>query len=923
MKPRIFVRPLGIRGRVLLLTILPLMVMVLLLGYHLIDSRLEDSRSVLVDRGSLMVRQLALVSEFGLFSHNREMLGSIVEGVVFDDDVLWAAVLDHERRIVAQDGLVSDQELQAAFTSTGLEYHSPALFVVPIGVLVPPLSDFTEELEKGSATDADWPLGWAIVRLSLERSLERRWDILRGSLLLIGGGLLLSALLAMWVGRSIILPILDLNETVDNLRRGELSARVTARSSGELGHLETGFNEMAYALQEAQESLEQQVDTATQELQETVTTLQSSNLELSKAREQALQGSREKEEFLARMSHEIRTPLNAVIGFSRLLNGRPDAVETGEYIRTIDLAANQLLFLVDDILHFSRLQSGNMELESIEYDLPACLEDVVSMLSSAAHDKGLEFALLLHSDLPTRVYGDPNRVSQVLSNLLNNAIKFTDSGHVFVEVDCGESSGEPEVCIRVSDTGIGLTQEEKDRVFKAFSQGDNSVTRRFGGSGLGLAIAKRLASIMGGSIGVESEKSRGSVFHFSIPCRAASGVGQEEDIPPLAGRRVLLWDSQPLSRRSLRATLLRWHMTVFNSSNFEQLQRLLAADAGAETPCDLLLLGLSPRESGVEHFPALFSRLRDLYNGPVLILVGSERWRPPAPADLCSRMAWSAKPIRRSTLRKKICKLLQFDCDPADHLSEEPAKPPLFTGLRILSAEDNEFNRLLLRRLVEERGATMQDACSGHEAVEIAQQTPFDLILMDIHMPGLDGIEASRRIRAVLGDNSPPIIALTADLFVDVAETSQASVFDDHLAKPVIAEALERAITRWVGRNPAGHSAVSDPPGETAGAECQPAPTAERKSLLPPDLEEQLHAEIRRLCAELERFQDRPTGEEFADLAHQLRGLAGLYGLDELDATVRDLTQSARNNVPRSIAPALQRLAAIVDVLPQPTERRS
>ncbi len=765
--------------------------MTLLLGYYLIAYRLEDSRNVLVERGSLMVRQLALVSEFGLFSHDREMLDSIVDGVVFDDNVSWAAVLDHKKRLVAWSGLVSDEELQAAFTVSALERHSPTLFLVPIGVLIPPLSDFGKERPIGSGSDDKWPLGWAVVRLSLESSLEKRWGILRGSLLLIGGGLLLSVLLAMWIGRSIIRPILDLNETVDNLRRGELSARVDAHSSGELGHLETGFNEMAYALQEAQEDLEQQVDAATMELQETVVTLQNSNLELSKTREQTLQASREQEKFLARMSHEIRTPLNAVIGFSRLLKDRPDVGETREYIRTIDLAANQLLFLVDDILHFSRLQSGNVELECIEYDLSAYLEDVVSMLSSAAHDKGLEFALLLHSDLPPRMHGDPNRVSQVLANLLNNAIKFTDSGHVFVEADYGVSRGVPEVRIRVSDTGIGLTREEKGRLFQAFSQADNTVTRRFGGSGLGLAISKRLVSIMGGSIGVESEKSRGSVFYFSIPC-PASVIDREEGSPPLAGRRVLLCDAQPLSRRSLRATLLRWHMTVFNSNDFEQLYRMLAVDAKAETPCDLLLLGLSQRVCGIMHFSALFSRLRDLYNGPALILGESEQWRPPPPAHLCHRMAWSTKPIRRSTLKHKICELLQIECDPADHPSEGPAKPLPFAGLRILSAEDNEFNRLLIRRLVEERGATLQDACSGHEVVAFAQQTPFDLILMDIHMPGLDGIEAARRICAGLGRNSPPIIALTADLFVDAVDSSQTPVFDDQLSKPVIADALDR-----------------------------------------------------------------------------------------------------------------------------------
>lgn len=464
----------SVRTRVVLLAVVPLISIGILMGWYTLHTRLTDARASLEERCRIIAENLAMAGEFGLLTRNTDLLQGVCDRLARRADVVSAAILDADSNLLAIRG-------------TG-ELHPESMagdhFSAPIEGSEVALSDFGGEFGEGEGEGG--PFGWAVVQASRTESMERQRQIMTTSILILGGGLLISVLTAISIGRGISRPLMDLSSAMARYRQDDLSARVEVRGGAELGDLQRDFNRMAEALEQSQSTLQSRIAAATRELEQTVAVLSANNEQLVVAREEALAAAREKYEFLARMSHEIRTPLNAVIGFSRLLSEDTGGWDTREYLQTIDGAANQLLCVIDGILNFTKLESGAVELEQIPFDLGSCIEDVVAMLSPAAHDKGLELALMLHRDIPHRLVGDPSRIRQVAVNLLNNAIKFTNQGHVFVEAGVvGDDSGSQAVRVTVCDTGVGIDAAVQTRLFEPFIQADSAVTRRFGGTGLG------------------------------------------------------------------------------------------------------------------------------------------------------------------------------------------------------------------------------------------------------------------------------------------------------------------------------------------------------------------------------------------------------------------------------------------------------
>jgi two-component system sensor histidine kinase BarA len=673
--------------------------------------------------------------------------------------------------------------------------------------------------------------------------------------------------------------------------------------------------ETAGTPQQPEYELQRKIDEATADLQATLAALLEENRELDKARQKALEASQEKTAFLARMSHEIRTPLSAVIGFSRLLDDAPDSLSAKESIRVIKQTAHQLLYVIDDILSFSRLEAGSMRLEAISFELSTCLEDVVAMMSPAAHEKGLELILHLHGDLPGRVVGDAARVSQVMTNLLANAIKFTAVGHVMVEAMLvGDSLHSGRVRITVSDTGEGLTAEEMQNVFQAFTQADSSVTRRFGGTGLGLAICKCLVERMQGTIGVQSEKGTGSRFTLEIPFDDKLPADDPIETSALRGKKVLLHEAHPLSRRTLRATLAGWGIQVFNSSDRHQLLRSLAFTGREQMEFDLLIVGMDPEKVDTASLNRLFRSIRDAYPGPMLFLVGSEIWQPPSRIADCRNIAWAAKPTRRRLLYHRISELLGMA---SPFRTGRPAavvrvSQRSFQGHCVLAVEDNEFNRTLLRYLLEEKGAEVVEAASGEEAIGLAKARRYDLIFMDLHMPGIDGAEAARRIRRHYAANSPPVLALSADVFADRQGELPGQSFEEYLIKPISAETLDRVAAAWLG---AGRNEAAAPTAGRSSGRAGPG----RPLGLPAELQVPLYKETLQLGEAMRSALAESAWGRLSALAHQLHGLAALYGLPELMESARSLESAVEAQGFETIGHCLDRLMLHIDDLPQPS----
>ncbi|MDE2090062.1 MAG: response regulator, partial [Gammaproteobacteria bacterium] len=652
-------------------------------------------------------------------------------------------------------------------------------------------------------------VGWISVEISQHGTSLRQVQFLVNGLAITLSGLLISALLALRINKVVTHPILRLTNAVQQLGEGHLDTRVTGYSGGELGTLEKGINSMAAALQAAQEDLQRKIDRATSELRETLESVEIQNAELDIARKRALEASRAKSEFLANMSHEIRTPMNGIIGFTGLLLRTPLAGEQTDYVNTIKVSATNLLTIINDILDFSRIESGKLVVQDIAFDLLECLEEALSLLTPAAYEKGLELILLVYSDVPRGLYGDPVKIRQTTINLVNNAIKFTPAGSIIVRAML-ENDTEQSAHIRISvtDTGIGIAEEEQKHLFTAFNQVDSSATRRYGGSGLGLAISKKLLEQMGGDIGLESAPGKGSTFWFSVNFRkqAQQALGTRAH-NPLQDRTCLLYDAHPISRLAIQHMLVSWGMRVVDMSDAGSGRDEARADEPFEAAdYDLALFGLAPQETKADAFDARMAPLIASCRSPVVVLMNTADQALYRKAHDAGAAVCLTKLVQRGILYRELCRLASPETHtrPASsgEIPPENGLMPALSGMHAVVADDNEINRRLITTLLRRHGIVVQEAVNGEQVVALAAARTFDIILMDLHMPELSGIDATLKIRSTEHANRHvPIVALTANALPEEYQRLIDAGMDHCLIKPISGDELTAIIVKYASHN--------------------------------------------------------------------------------------------------------------------------
>jgi len=869
---------LSVGQRLLLLTVLPLFVITTLLTSYMIITRQTDREEMLSERGSSMTHYLAGAAEVGLFAGDFVTLKRLANTMLEQEDVHAVRFFDSQGALLLVVGGESEQIKLLRIRDKYVVQRDHLLWVFQAPAYYHSLDVDEFDVMPDELMESRPVLGWIQLVMDEQRMRAEQQMILFTSIFLGALGFVVLFLLAGFVARGISRPISSLTRTVRALGDGQLAERSGVKAKGELGELARGINSLASSVETAREDLNARVAEATGRLTGALTALERRNEQLESAREELESASAVKGDFLARMSHELRTPLTAVSGYAKLLQSMSPSESQEEYLNSITGASKILLSTIDDILDFTRLESGVVTVEALPFCLEDALEDVLTMHALTAHKKQLELVLLIEPDVPPFIVGDALRLRQVLTNLISNALKFTNNGQVVVSVSLESLDDDGAVLFfSVKDTGIGISESHQVQLFDAFSQANQTITRRFGGTGLGLAISKELTRLMGGDIHISSQPGQGTDVAFSICCDVADesifvdGYGDVIEV----NRESRLYVYEQNSAMSCFLRSLGISVSSHVSVN-ESLQELLVSLDQSSSLRDVLVLGLDSGELRVIKRDEILSKVRERFAGVIVVLVGTDVMSINALEDECARFGpifVRSKPIRRAKLQNVLRMAQGFK----EGLRVETAfdlpkviKSDRLHGSRILVAEDNDFNRHLICAVVEAEGGEVIGVRDGVEALREISANSVDLVLMDLNMPRLDGRLAVRELRrgeAVI--STLPVIALTAEVFEDDDHGLLEEGFDRALFKPLDEVLLIDTIVELLAGSDAQSKQVESPQKQSF------------LSSLPAEL---LDEEVMRQLKLLDTALQNRDFSAVRGQAHQLRSV--LYGLEDADEVV-------------------------------------
>ncbi len=849
----------GIYSRLIFTAIVPMVIFSIFFGVYINNERNQDLLRELTERGHLIAANLSTASEFAVATRNIEQLRILVDSAMNHKDVIGVRVIDETGKKLFKRGSYDStrngqiSQYLSDIVSTAINNEDSVI----LGV------------ENIRTDDAKLLIGTIEVYISDESYLFRQKSILIKTIVIILLGVILSLVLAMIIGYTLVRPVRDVIDVVSSVTHGDLTKRIENIYGGELGMLQSGINEMSDTIAKSQLMMEREVYEATSKLEQTVVELKDKNIELNSARSEAMLAKDAKSEFLANMSHEIRTPLNAIIGFSKQLGKTNLSYIQFDYSKTINSAAHQLLTVIDDILNFSKLESGKLIINSNEFKLRDCFENVVSMLSHASTEKEIELVLLIDSDLPDIVTGDAGRLTQVLVNLVNNAIKFTSYGSVVVHVSVSEFENIVEVS--VTDTGCGISLKAQENLFSPFYQENKKNSKHYSGTGLGLVISQRLISMMGGKLSFKSKEGLGSEFYFSLPLKF---VGKNDIQIINRHDNVYVLDSNSYSRRAIRNNLLHIGLNVFTADRDDRLIEILKSRIDCSSEMSVVV-SLPPAYKTQEFFNNVYKDIRKYHDGLILLFVSN---MDSTTIHYDKNIKIIDKPVRLSALRS-----IYVGSSCADRYVEIKYTDTDFNGYNILLAEDNEFNKKYINALLIDVGFTVDCVNNGNQAINACKQKTFDIILMDLHMPELSGMDATQIIRTMDENLSTiPIIAITADVFANDNKQLNKQGFTDCIFKPIEEDKLVMKLQKYLKQNDESNINSNNQQFDSPIVPIQ-------AEIVPNEMLDRLFADLSTQYSDLYELLNREDIDAAREKVHTITGLVCYFKIEDLTGLINEL----------------------------------
>ncbi|PLR38561.1 two-component sensor histidine kinase BarA [Chimaeribacter coloradensis] len=886
----------SLRARMMVLILAPTLLIGLLLSTFFVVHRYNELQNQLVDSGASIIEPLAVASEYGMAFHNRESVRQLVSLLHrrHSDIVRSITVFDRNNRLFVTSNYHRNysqlQISQGEPMPTELmlsRYGNELILRTPITAE----ESAPDETDNAVVTAAKPDnLGYIAIELDLNAvRLQQYKEVFVATLLLVLS-LCIAILFAYRLMRDVTGPIRNMVNTVDRIRRGQLDSRVEGYMLGELDMLKNGINSMAMSLTAYHEEMQQNIDQATSDLRETLEQMEIQNVELDLAKKRAQEAARIKSEFLANMSHELRTPLNGVIGFTRQTLKTPLTPTQSDYLQTIERSANNLLTIINDVLDFSKLEAGKLVLEHIPFALRETLDEVVVLLAHTAHEKGLELTLNVQNNVPEQVIGDPLRLQQVVTNLLGNAVKFTESGNIDINVELrSHDNMKAELEVQIHDTGIGISERQQSQLFQAFRQADASISRRHGGTGLGLVITQKLVKEMGGDISFYSQLNRGSTFWFHINIELNDNfLPSAQPMETLQGKRLAYIEANDAAAKATLEILATTPLEVTHGTQLAQLP---------EEHFDILLIGV----------PLNKRHMREEYKARMPgILALADRVIMAVPAQLQIDAEALKKLGVQGCLIKPISSVrllpLLLDDSQAGLLGNKAHRPPRLP-LTVMAVDDNPANLKLIGTLLEELVEHTLLCDSGVDALALAREQQLDVILMDIQMPQIDGIRAAELIHQLPHHARTPIIAVTAHSLPGERESLLQAGMDDYLAKPIDEAMLKRVLARH--HAPAATEPDAPPP-LVSQASGEPLPSLDwalalrqsaNKEDLANDLLQMLIDFLPQVSERVQAIVDGANDDAILALIHKLHGSCSYSGVPRLKQLCAYLEQQLRQNV--------------------------